>query len=71
MQVKKMNSDVIADILNKKGIDGLIKAVHQHVSACYERAYRDGYILGQGIGYQDGKYDGYAKAITQLMKARD
>lgn len=70
MQVKKMNSDVIADILNKKGIDGLIKAVHQYVSACYERAYRDGYIHGQGIGYQDGKYNGYCQCLKQIMKAK-
>lgn len=70
MQIKKMNSDVITDIYNKQGIDGLIKSVHEYTDACYWRAYRDGYISGQGVGYQDGKYDGYCQCLKQIMKAK-
>lgn len=67
----KMNDDTIKTIFDEQGLEGLIKSVKEYTNYKYEKAYRDGYILGQGIGYQDGKYDGYAKAITQLMKARD
>lgn len=70
MQVKKMNDDTIKTIFDEQGLDGLIKAVKEYNDSRYEQAYRDGYILGQGVGYQDGKYDGYVKAITQLMKAK-
>lgn len=65
-----MNSDNIKRILNEQGIDGLIKAVHQYTDDRYWSAYRDGYISGQGIGYQDGKYEGYAKAVQVIMKRR-
>lgn len=70
MQVKKMNSDTIKTIFDEQGLDSLIKAVHQYTSDCYWKAYRDGYIHGQGIGYQDGKYNGYVKAINEIMKAK-
>ena len=70
MQVKTMNSDVIQTIYDKYGMDGLIKAVHSYNDYRYEQAYRDGYIMGQGIGYQDGKYNGYVKAINEIMKAK-
>lgn len=66
----KMNEDTIRSILDTDGIDGLIKHVHEYTGACYWRAYRDGYIQGQGIGYQDGKYKGYAKAVQTIMKGR-
>lgn len=70
MIVKTMNSDVIQTIFDEHGIDGLIKAIHEYNNYRYEQAYRDGYIMGQGIGYQDGKYNGYVKAINEIMKAR-
>lgn len=70
MKVKTMNSDVITKIFNEHGIDGLIKAVHDYCNYRYEQAYRDGYITGQGIGYQDGKYNGYVKAVQTIMKGR-
>lgn len=70
MIVKRMNEDVIRSILDNEGVDGLIKHVHEYTGSCYWRAYRDGYIKGQGIGYQDGKYDGYAKAINEIVKAK-
>ncbi len=70
MIVKTMNSDVIQTIFNEHGIDGLVKAVHSYTNYRYEQAYRDGYIMGQGIGYQDGKYNGYAKAVQTIMKGR-
>lgn len=70
MIVKTMNSDVIQTIFNEHGIDGLFKAVHSYTGYMYEQAYRDGYIMGQGIGYQDGKYDGYVKAINKILKAK-
>lgn len=70
MIVKTMNSDVIQNIFNEHGIDGLVKAIHDYNNYRYEQAYRDGYIIGQGIGYQDGKYNGYAKAINEIMKAK-
>lgn len=65
-----MNSDDIKRILNEQGIDGLIKAIHQYTGDIYWSAYRDGYIHGRGIGYQDGKYNGYAKAVKEIMKAK-
>lgn len=65
-----MNSDDIKRILNEQGIDGLIKAVHQYTGSKYWSAYRDGYIHGRGIGYQDGKYNGYVKAINEIVKAK-
>lgn len=71
MIVKTMNSDVLQTIFDEHGIDGLIKAVHSYNNYRYEQAYHDGYIMGQGIGYQDGKYNGYVKAINEIMKARD
>ena len=70
MIVKTMNSDVIQTIFNEHGIDGLVKVVHSYTNYRYEQAYRDGYIMGQGIGYQDGKYNGYVKAINEIMKAK-
>ena len=70
MIVKTMNSDVIQTIFNEHGIDGLIKAVHSYTDYRYEQAYRDGYIMGQAIGYQDGKYNGYVKAINEIIKAK-
>lgn len=65
-----MNSDDIKRILNEQGIDGLIKAIHQYTGDRYWSAYRDGYIHGRGIGYQDGKYNGYVKAINEIVKAK-
>lgn len=70
MIVKTMNGDIIQTIFTEHGIDGLIKAVQSYVDYRYEQAYRDGYIMGQGIGYQDGKYNGYVKAINEIMKAK-
>lgn len=70
MIVKTMNSDVIKFIFTEYGFDGLVKAIHDYNDYRYERAYRDGYIMGQGIGYQDGKYKGYAQAVKQIMKAK-
>lgn len=67
---RSLNSDVIKHILDTEGVDGLIKAIHDYNNYRYERAYRDGYIMGQGIGYQDGKYNGYAQAVKQIMKGR-
>ena len=67
---RSLNSDVIKYIFDTDGVDGLIKAIHDYNNYRYEQAYRDGYIMGQGIGYQDGKYDGYAKAINEIMKAK-
>lgn len=68
--VKSMNRDVIVNILAKQGTNGLVKSIHDYNDYRYEQAYRDGYIMGQGIGYQDGKYDGYAQAVKQIMKAK-
>ena len=65
-----MNDDTIKTIFNEQGLEGLIKAVKDYNSANYWKAYRDGYIHGQGIGYQDGKYKGYAKAVQTIMKGR-
>lgn len=70
MIIKIMNSDMIKYIYDTEGADGLIKAVHDYTNYKYEQAYRDGYIMGQGIGYQDGKYEGYVKAVKQIMKAK-
>lgn len=70
MIVKTMNSDVIQTIFNEQGIDGLIKAIHDYNNYRYEQAYRDGYIHGRGIGYQDGKFNGFAKAVQTIMKAK-
>ncbi len=67
---RTMNRDVIKYILHKDGVDGLIKAIHDYNNYRYEQAYRDGYIMGQGIGYQDGKYNGYVKAINEIVKAK-
>lgn len=53
-----MNSDDIKRILNEQGIDGLIKAIHQYTGSKYWSAYRD------------GKYNGYAKAINEIVKAK-
>lgn len=71
MVIKTMNSDMIKYIYDTEGADGLIKAVHDYNNYRYEQAYRDGYIMGQGIGYQDGKYNGYCQCLKQIMKARD
>lgn len=68
---KTMNRDMIVSILAHQGTNGLVKAIHDYNSYRYEQAYRDGYIHGRGIGYQDGKYNGYVKAVKQIMKARD
>lgn len=70
MQVKAMNRDMIVSILAKHGTNGLVKAIHDYNNYRYEQAYRDGYIHGRGIGYQDGKYNGYVKAVKQIMKAK-
>lgn len=50
----KMNDDKIKEILFKHGLDKLLTEVKKHISDGYWQAYRDGYITGQGIGYQDG-----------------
>lgn len=68
---KTMNRDMIVSILAHQGTKGLVKAIHDYNNYRYEQAYRDGYIHGRGIGYQDGKYNGYVKAVKQIMKARD
>lgn len=70
MIVKTMNSDVLQTIFDKHGIEGLIKAVHSYNNYRYEQAYHDGYIMGQGIGYQNGKYNGFVEAINKIMKAK-
>lgn len=68
--VKSMNRDVIVNILAKQGTNGLVKVIHDYNDYRYEQAYRDGYIMGRGIGYQDGKYDGYCQCLKQIMKAK-
>lgn len=65
----KMNDDTIKAIYDSQGIDGLCKAVKDYVGGKYWDAYRDGYIHGRGIGYQNGKHEGYCKAIQHIMKA--
>lgn len=66
----KMNDDKMKEILFKHGLDKLLTEVKKHISDGYWQAYRDGYITGQGIGYQDGKYNGYAKAVQTIIKGR-
>lgn len=65
----KLNDDDIRDIYSTGDINQLIKVIRAHASSSYWNGYRDGYITGQGIGYQDGKYNGYCKAVQHIMKA--
>lgn len=65
----KMNDDTIKAIYDSQGIDGLCKVVKEYVGGKYWEAYRDGYIHGRGIGYQDGKHEGYVKAVKVIIQS--
>lgn len=65
-----MNDDTIKTIFDEQGLEGLIQAVKDYTGAKYWEAYHDGYTHGKAIGYQDGKYNGYVKAVKQIMKSK-
>lgn len=65
----KLNDDTMKEILFTKGVDEFLTVIKQYNTDRYFEAYRDGYISGRGIGYQNGKHEGYVKAVKTIMQA--
>lgn len=65
----KLNDDILKEILFKEGLDSMLTYVKRYCTYRYEQAYRDGYIMGRGIGYQNGKHEGCVKAVKTIMQA--